>query len=440
MSLQISLFARVALLVFLVFFPFRIFAQAAKTQPAIVYEDQKDFRKLVVSQGQTFSGVLQGVGLSYREILTISETLKPHFNANTVQPGQQMYYRLSGKKYPLISELRVDLGKQEARYIANDRTTRLTGKNVVKIVSPQIVTVGSLRENRRSQIALVEDLFATHIDSDDGLSEEDGVMFYSEHYEDEYGQFVKGGPIRYLAVRSAGKIYQGYLFDGDYFNPTGDILKRALFTLPLKIRISVSSYFGWRTHPLTRRKEFHPAIDLRAPIGTPIYAATTGEVVEATFDRWLGRHMILKHKGGFFTLYAHMSAYKDGLKIGDVINEGDEIGLVGDTGVVTGPHLHFAILKNKEPLDPRRYWSTTPVRHLNKEQKSEFTLFKENLDKEMRERGISPGSFGLVPVRKVNKKNIAEEPESHNENQNDSDEDNGSISASEEELILEQLS
>ena len=383
-------------------------AQTAKTQAPVVYEDQNDFRRLIVNSGDTFSVLLQRIGLSYKEIFAISSALSPYFNADNVQPGQKIYYRLSGKKYPVVSELRVDLGKKEARYIASERVARLTGKTVIKVFSPKILTVGAMKKNRVAQIKFVEDLFSWRIEHDKGLQDNDDVMVYSEHFEDEYGQFVKGGPLRYLAVRTGGKVYEGYLFEGNYFDSEGTPLKLALFDLPLEINISISSRFGWRTHPLTLRKDFHPALDLRAPLGTPIYAAADGQVVEAGFDRWLGKHVVIKHKGGFHSLYAHMADYAEGLQVGDQVSQKQQIGIVGDTGVTTGPHLHFGILKQKDPVDPRKYWSLAGVKPLPKQKKDEFLLVKASIDQEMLEQGISAGRFVAaksvpVPVAELQK-------------------------------------
>ncbi len=388
--------AVLATLLYLCFTAAVLSAQTAKTQAPVVYEDQQDFRRLIVNTGDTFSALLQKIGLSYKEIFTISSALKPYFNANNVQPGQKIYYRLSGKRYPIIGELRVDLGKKEARYIASERVARMTGKAVIKVFSPKILTVGAMKKNRVAQMNFVEDLFSWCIEHDKGLQDDDDVMVYSEHFEDEYGQFVKGGPLRYLAVRTGGKTYEGYLFEGNYFDSQGTPLKLALFDLPLDINISISSRFGWRTHPLTLRKDFHPALDLRAPIGTPIYAAADGQVVEASFDRWLGKHVIIKHKGGFHSLYAHMADYAEGLKIGDQVAQKQQIGIVGDTGVTTGPHLHFGILKKKDPVDPRKYWTLAGVKPLTKQQKEEFLLVKASIDQEMLQQGISPGRFVSV--------------------------------------------
>lgn len=370
--------------------------QTTKTQAPVVYEDQNDFRRLVVKQGDTFSGIFQNIGLSYREILNISNVLKPHFNANAMYPGQKIYYRTSGKKYPIISELRVDLGKKEARYVAADNAVRLTGKAIVKVFSPQIATVGALKDERRVQASLVDELFSSRVEDDNGLRDHDNIMLYSDHYEDEYGQFVKGGMVRYLALKNGSKVYEGYLFEGEYYDPKGEPWKSALFELPVKIKVSISSGFGWRTHPLTWRRDFHPAIDMRAPLGTPVYAVADGQVVEASFDRWLGKHVIIRHKAGYFSLYAHLGSYSEDLKIGSSIPVGTEIGVVGDTGVTTGPHLHFAILKQKDPVDPRKYWSLAAVKPLSKQKKEEFMLAKLSIEQEMLEQGISPGRFVTV--------------------------------------------
>ncbi len=116
-----------------------------------------------------------------------------------------------------------------------------------------------------------------------------------------------------------------------------------------------SSGFGWRIHPWYKIKIFHPGIDFAAPIGTEVYATGDGvvEKTESSFHGY-GMSIIIDHGFGYKTRYAHLSAFK--VVQGQKVKRGDIIGLVGSTGLSTGPHLHYEVIKNNETINPVNYF------------------------------------------------------------------------------------
>jgi len=126
------------------------------------------------------------------------------------------------------------------------------------------------------------------------------------------------------------------------------------FAWPLKGYTRVSSGFGYRTHPVTGKKNsFHKGIDLPAPKNTPITAAAAGTVVAAynTSTGSYGKYVIIDHGGGYLTVYAHCN--KVLVKKGDKVTQGQQIAAIGTTGTSTGYHLHFEIRINGQYTDPR---------------------------------------------------------------------------------------
>lgn len=114
----------------------------------------------------------------------------------------------------------------------------------------------------------------------------------------------------------------------------------------------VTGKFGWRDHPVLKRKEFHPGIDLKANIGTPIYAPASGVVEFSGYsDNGYGYNVILLHNFGFKSVFAHMTR-KDVVRAGDFVNKGDLIGYSGNTGLSTGPHLHYEVRFINKTLEP----------------------------------------------------------------------------------------
>jgi murein DD-endopeptidase MepM/ murein hydrolase activator NlpD len=112
----------------------------------------------------------------------------------------------------------------------------------------------------------------------------------------------------------------------------------------------LSSGFGFRIHPITRRRKMHNGIDIAAPTGTPIYSAAPGVVISATNMRGYGKTVVVDHGGGFSTLYAHCSRLL--VRSGQRVRGGERIALIGSTGFSTGPHLHFETRVNGRPVNP----------------------------------------------------------------------------------------
>ena len=127
-------------------------------------------------------------------------------------------------------------------------------------------------------------------------------------------------------------------------DPTGT------FIYPLKQYILTSDY-GSRT--LFGKYDFHLGLDLYAPHGTSIYAADGGEVIFAGENSSYGYLTLIDHKNGFVSAYAHQSEIL--VNVGDLVFQGQHIGRVGDTGVATGPHVHFEIRKNGVIVNPNPY-------------------------------------------------------------------------------------
>lgn len=120
---------------------------------------------------------------------------------------------------------------------------------------------------------------------------------------------------------------------------------------PLKGRIS--SPFGWRRHPVLKKRKYHTGIDIAAPRGLPIRAADHGVVISSGWNGGYGKMITIDHGNKISTLYAHASQLF--VSKGDRVAQGQHIANVGTTGLSTGPHLHFEVRKNGTPVNPRDY-------------------------------------------------------------------------------------
>lgn len=130
----------------------------------------------------------------------------------------------------------------------------------------------------------------------------------------------------------------------------GDLFKR-----PLHRRYYMSSRFGWRASPFTGKRTFHNGVDMAAAAWTPVYAALAGKVTFAGYGAVYGNYVIVTHHSGYRTLYGHMAGIK--VKTGEYVDTKSVLGWVGNTGLSTGPHLHFSVFKYGSAVNPVSLWN-----------------------------------------------------------------------------------
>lgn len=117
---------------------------------------------------------------------------------------------------------------------------------------------------------------------------------------------------------------------------------------------SVSSGFGYRTHPVTGKPQHHNGIDIPAPYGTEVYAVNDGTVVECSYNYADGYYITVSHGGGIASFYSHLSRYR--VSVGDKVVRGQVIANVGTSGYTTGAHLNLNVYENNVAVDPMKYF------------------------------------------------------------------------------------
>ncbi len=174
-------------------------------------------------------------------------------------------------------------------------------------------------------------------------------------YEDERGKLIEAGDILYAAIGTRGAYYRYTATDTgitDYYTAEGRTADRFLSRRPLAKVSYIASGFGRRRHPIHGYMHTHTGVDYVAPMSTHVYAAGAGVIVEMGRKGGYGRYLRIRHRNGFETAYAHLSGYDRRMSLGASVSQGDLIGFVGNTGDVTGTHLHYEIIRNGRHVNP----------------------------------------------------------------------------------------
>lgn len=117
-----------------------------------------------------------------------------------------------------------------------------------------------------------------------------------------------------------------------------------------------SSPYGYRIHPVTGIRKLHKGVDLATPIGTPFYAVKEGKIIHAGAINGYGYAVIIDHGNGMTSLYGHIKQGGWVVHVGELVKQGQYLGETGNTGVTSGPHLHFEIGLNGTAVDPEKYF------------------------------------------------------------------------------------
>lgn len=199
------------------------------------------------------------------------------------------------------------------------------------------------------------------------------------------GQFVKYGSVLAAELSNQGKIYKGFLYlpaghRPEYYSAEGRPLRRKLRKSPLQFTAPVSSRFSKsRFHPFLKIYRPHLGIDYRAPEGTPVVAIADGRIAMIGKDPGGGGNTIrLDHRGGMSSMYLHLSRFASALAKGTQVQQGEVIGYVGKTGLATGPHLDFRILRGNRYLNPAKVHGT-PVDPLPAAQMPAFLKVRDEM-------------------------------------------------------------
>ncbi len=202
------------------------------------------------------------------------------------------------------------------------------------------------------------------------------VIFYTRKIR--LGKQFGSPLIKASMIEVRGKKHYVFLYNKNrYYDENGKEVEGFFLATPVRYTRISDRFTYKRWHPILKRYKAHLGIDYAAPRGTPVKAAGSGRVIFKGRKGGYGNTLIIRHDGGYKTLYAHMKAFRRGIKRGKYVKKGQVIGYVGSTGLSTGPHLHFGLYKGSKAINPAGVVKVTKSRLAGKKRKEFMRYTKE---------------------------------------------------------------
>jgi murein DD-endopeptidase MepM/ murein hydrolase activator NlpD len=326
-----------------------------------------------LSRGQTFGGLLTGV-ISANEQAALLMAFREHASPRRMRQGTEISLRylpednvLRGVDVALTPDETVRLSREPLGWSSELIRTPIyvdtiyaTGEiedvlwNAV-VHNPALS--GLTYEDRNSLIDHLDQVFQWQVDFSRQIRVGDTYRFAFEREVRPDGS-MRAGKLLSAELVNSGTAYHAIWFDpngdgrGSYYDLDGESVRRAFLLKPLAYRRISSRFTNSRYHPILQTWRSHRGVDYAADAGTEIMVTSDGVVIHRGFDNSYGNSIQVRHPNGWITRYAHMRAFRSGIVVGSRVKQGDVIGYVGSTGLATGPHLHYEMLRGGRHIDP----------------------------------------------------------------------------------------
>ena len=362
-----------------------------------------------VAAGDTLSKLLSEQGIGHNDINAIANVLKTDAGISGLRADRDKIEFVRDGENNTVSKITVvpgpwrrveltcdDGGKWQCNAIDIERDTRLVYRQGEILDGDSFYLAGMRADIPAGILAEVYDLLAFEMDFErDVRAGQKFSVVYEENYRD--GEKVDNGSVvvvSFDALRGNVKMYRFRKSDKTvgYYDPNGNGAIKSLKRTPINNAKVTSSFSTRRKHPVLGFTRAHKGVDFRAPTGTPIPSAGAGRVVARGFNRGHGNFVRIRHNGSFETLYAHMSKFAKNVKVGTVVKQGQIIGYSGSTGLSTGPHLHYEIIKDGKHVNPMTV-KLPAINNLDAENKKKFLEYRKTLDNAVEQMVDKPGSF-----------------------------------------------
>jgi len=261
--------------------------------------------------------------------------------------------------YPINEIVTVEIKRNKDDFIVTE--------NILKLEKKEVVLSNTIKKNLYSSAVdagiepniIVEfaNMYGFEVDFQRDIRSGDKFEVFYERFIDENNIVKNTGKIIYASMFVNNKELSLYNFKFNnkegYYDVDGKSVIKTLMKTPIN-GARLSSSFGLRKHPILGYNKLHQGTDFAAPTGTPIMASGSGVILRAQKYKGYGNFVSIKHNSTYITAYGHMSKYGRGIKKGVRVNQGQIIGYVGSTGLSTGPHLHYEVIKNGKRINSQR--------------------------------------------------------------------------------------
>ncbi len=254
---------------------------------------------------------------------------------------------------PLNEELQIHIYHEgEGNYtISIDPIRYQTKKRELALTISKIFSTDIVDHTGNFPLAVsLERLFSKDVAFEKLKKGDKVVAFYTQKVR--MGKFYGTQKIDFAVLETGKNAYYRILADdGKYYDDKGRSLEHSSFIVPCKYRRISSPFTLKRWHPILHRYRAHHGIDYAGKIGTPIHAAYDGKVIFMGRKGGYGNTIVMRHKGGYKTLYGHLSRFNNKVR-GKYVKKGTVIGFLGNSGMSTGPHLHFGLSLHDRWINP----------------------------------------------------------------------------------------
>lgn len=332
---------------------------------ALAAPTASDWISVTVARGQSFSTLIEGLGMPKGDWVEAVSLTKDAKRLKNLRAGEKIHIRKNAEGR--LEELSFDLDEERTLQIrrgdAGLEAITLAAEMERRVAEASGVIRTSLfaagQEVGLSDRIIIEMAEIFGYDIDFGLDLREGDRF-SVIYEEIYknGEKLRDGALlvaEFVNQNTPHRAIRYTASDGRsaYYTPDGQSLRKAFLRSPVDFARISSGFNLRRKHPILNTIRAHKGVDYAAATGTPIRATGDGKVSFIGYKGGYGRVVILKHGTKYETLYAHLSRYRNGLKAGATIRQGQIIGYVGSSGLATAPHLHYEFRVNgihKNPI------------------------------------------------------------------------------------------
>jgi murein DD-endopeptidase MepM/ murein hydrolase activator NlpD len=281
-----------------------------------------------------------------------------------VRPGQRIRIHVTadGDIEELVHErssvasLRIRASGDGFEAVVDEKPIEVRNESATTTINSSLFVDGQNAGLSDRVIMEVAELFNWDIDFARELRPGDRFsVIYEARFVD--GEKYRDGDILAAEFVNNGKPYRAIRYRDpkgitDYYSPDGSSKRKAFIKTPVDFTRISSRFTKKRWHPILKRWRSHKGVDYAAPTGTPVKAAGKGKVTFVGRQRGYGKMIVVQHGDRYTTVYGHLSRFAKGLKKGRTVSQSETIGYVGQTGLATGPHLHYEFRVNGKHIDP----------------------------------------------------------------------------------------